>query len=39
MNLNLNETEWRFSISYDALDSSLSEHRMDAVLLADAIKR
>ena len=38
MNLNLNEAEWRFSISYDAQDNNLSEHRMDAVLLADAIK-
>lgn len=38
MNLNLNEAEWRFSISYDAQDNNLSEHRMDAALLADAIK-
>ncbi len=30
--------EWEFSISYDADDNQLSEHRMDAVLLADAIK-
>lgn len=31
-------TEWRFSVSYDADDNQLSEHRMDAELLAGAIK-
>lgn len=38
LNLDLNEAEWQFSISYDALDNHLPEHRMDAILLADAIK-
>lgn len=31
-------TEWKFSISYDADDNQLSEHRMDAELLAGSIK-
>lgn len=30
--------EWKFSISYDADDNQLSEHRMDAELLAESIK-
>lgn len=30
--------EWRFSISYDADDNQLSEHRMDAEMLAESIK-
>ena len=39
MSSNLFETtEWKFSVSYDADDNQLSEHRMDAELLASAIK-
>ena len=30
--------EWKFSISYDADDNQLSEHRMDADMLAESIK-
>ena len=30
--------EWKFSISYGADDNQLSEHRMDAELLAESIK-
>ena len=30
--------EWKFSISYDADDNQLSEHRMDAEMLAESIK-